>query len=310
MWRRLFRWLGGRAAPEGRPSDAGVTPEARPVATPAATTSEPPVRRTNWWVVPLVPTGVLAQVDVYALQYVMPIIYMTTNDIVFVVAGRTYLLDHERCEAADPAFAELMAHMLREADDAEERRRLARVMAIEATGLPVVVQAGETLERPGEPSTSREGPRVDLIPALLPEVSRVLASGDRFATTSLLALLDLLARFDGHSGGELEILASASRRQDRGHVRVGLGACGDEVFGDRLDAATRARVAAALAEGVADDGEGGLRVHALIDKCEPLSGCSGYEARLCLGRLAVTPAGFVYDDELLWSERERGIEYS
>lgn len=260
----------------------------------------------------LVPAGVLEHVDVFALQHIMPMIYLTTNDIVFVVAGRTYLLDHERCEPADSELARFIPHV-HAAEAAslrlEERRRLARVMVVE-TSHPLATAREDTLvDRLHEPAATRRGLHVDLVPLLLPEVSRVVASGDRLALSSLLALLDLLARFDGHESGEVEILASTVRRESA-NVCVSLGACSIEVFGGRLDEATRARVLATLEEGVADDGRGEYRVHALIDKRESLSGSSGHRARLCLGRLAVSPAGFVYEDEVLWTEYEQGIEYS
>ncbi|MCY1064921.1 hypothetical protein OV090_09130 [Nannocystis sp. RBIL2] len=51
-------------------------------------------------------------------------------------------------------------------------------------------------------------------------------------------------------------------------------------------------------------------MQALIDKSESLSSSSGHLARLCLATLEVSASGFVYEDELLWTEFHPGREYS
>ncbi|WP_143141155.1 hypothetical protein [Nannocystis exedens] len=262
----------------------------------------------DWWMVPLMPAGVLEQIDVYALQYITSMVYITTNDIVLVHAGMPHVLEHRRCAPAEPEWANFTTHRLRDSVDSatslEQHARLVTVPAYRAPHLPLSLQEGEILTRPFEPAEPPASRRVDLAPALLPELARVLRAGDPAALSAVLALLDLLARFDGHRRGEVHLSAA---QHDRGDLRVGLGAPGVELLGDRADEPTRARVAAALTPGITADG---TRVQALIDKREALSSSSGHLARLCLASLEVSPGGFVYEDELLWTEYDPGIEYS
>lgn len=318
MLARLLRWLRGRPAPAPRPDDTAPPPPPSPPRDPyrgdhdlPSPPPAPATRTTSWWPHRLVPPGLFVKLDVYALFHGVPILYLCTNDIVFVIAGRTYILDHARCEPATPEFARYMPHSARDTSDGEppsKNRRLTSVLTIESTALPLAFDEAVAVERHAEPTPSRDGPRVDLAPQLRPEIARILASGERLALASLLALLDLLARFDGHTRGEIELLPHPPYRGE-GNIHIHLGACGPAVFGDRLDEPTRTRVLAALAAGVTDTA-GELRVHAVIDKRESLNGCSGHAARLCLARLTVTPTDFVYEDEALWSEYVRGTEYS
>lgn len=270
---------------------------------------DPSELRRDWWAVQLMPAGVLEELEVFALQHVMPMLYLTTNDIVFVREGVAHVLEHEACAPAEPDWQHLTPHVPRHLLDPAsrpgERRRLESLPTREAPRLPVAVQDGEVVRRSDGPSELHAGRRVDLAPALAPELSRVLRSGDPDALSAMLALLDLLARFDGHRRGEVEIAASQSRRAS--NLRVGLGEPGVALLGDRVNRATRGRVAAALAAGVSADRS---RVRALIDKREALSSSSGHLARLCLAALEVSPGGFVYEDEVPWSEYEPGVEYS
>lgn len=317
MFGRLLRWLRG-------PSPPAATPAATPTATPEpATESDSPYRRPapeptatsvtapatrDWWTVHLMPAGVFERIDAFALQYVTGLIYITTNDIVLVHEGMPHVLEHQRCEPAEPEWWNFTTHVLRTSYEwlrsHDPHRRLVTVPTYEAPHLPLSLKDREILTRPFE-SAEPTGRRVDLAPALLPELARVLRAGDPDALSAVLALLDLLARFDGHRRGEIDIASTPAGRQS--NLRIGLGAAGVDLLGDRVDEPTRARVVAALAPGITADG---TRVHALIDKREELSSSSGHLARLCLASLEVSASGFVYEDELLWIEFDPGMEYS
>ncbi|WP_434425358.1 hypothetical protein [Nannocystis pusilla] len=262
----------------------------------------------DWWTVHLMPPGVLETIDAFALQYITGLIYITTNDIVLVHEGMPHVFEHERCEPAGPEWWNFTTHVLRPSYESmqshDRHRRLVTVPTYEAPHLPPSLEDREILTRPFE-AAEPTGRRVDLAPALLPELARVLRAGDPDALSAVLALLDLLARFDGHRGGEIHIASTPAGRQS--NLRISLGAAGVALLGDRVDEATRARVAAALTPGVTADG---TRVQALVDKRESLSSSSGHLARLCLATLEVSADGFVYEDELLWTEFDPGIEYS
>lgn len=313
MFGRLLRWLRGPsppvappAAPPG-PATESDSPYRRPAPEPIATSVTSPVTK-DWWAVHLMPTGVFERIDVFALQYITGMIYITTNDIVLVHEGMPHVLEHEWCAPAGPEWWNFTTHVLRTSYESmkshDQHRRLVTVPTYEAPHLPLSLEDREVLTRPIEPAEPT-GRRVDLAPVLLPELARVLRAGDPDALSAVLALLDLLARFDGHRRGEIYIASTPAGRQS--NLRIGLGAAGVELLGDRVDEATRARVAAALTPGVTADG---ARVQALIDKRESLSSSSGHLARLCLATLEVSASGFVYEDELLWTEFHPGMEYS
>lgn len=317
MFGRLLRWLRG-------PSPPVATPVATPAATPGRTTeSDSPYRQPapeplatrvtspesrDWWAVPLMPAGVFERIEVFALQSITGMLHITTNDIVLVHEGMPHVFEHERCAPAGPEWWNFTTHVLRNSYESMQshakHRRLVTVPTYEAPHLPLSLEDREILTRPFEPAEPT-GRRVDLAPALSPELARVLRVGDPDALSAALALLDLLARFDGHCRGEIYIASSPAGR--RSNLRIGLGAAGVDLLGDRVDEATRARVAAALTPGITADG---ARVQALIDKRESLSSSSGYLARLCLATLEVSASGFVYEDELLWTEFDPGMEYS
>ncbi|MCY1014084.1 hypothetical protein OV079_52925 [Nannocystis pusilla] len=44
------------------------------------------------------------KIDAFALQYVTGLIYITTNDIVLVHEGMPHVLEHQRCEPAEPEW--------------------------------------------------------------------------------------------------------------------------------------------------------------------------------------------------------------
>lgn len=326
MFGRLVRWLRGRSADgRGAPEPAaarerppppvpgdGVAgmPYRSPGPEPAA--EEEPPWYERWFALHLLPPGVLASVEVYALRRIVPMIYMATNDIVFVHAGSTCLLEHEGCVPAPAERGPLAGHEYRPGRSfvpaPGDRRRLERVPTVVTRLLPFQVKDGEAVRRRDEPTDRR----VDLMSALAPEVWRILhdGGGDPTALASLLALLDMLAHFDGHHGGEVELLARDGMHRES-KVQVGLGALGAFLCGARVSAELRARVAERLGAGIAaGDAPDGLRVHVLIDKHESLTSSSGHLARLCLGTLTASPAGFVYEDEVLWVEFVAGMEYS
>ena len=329
MFGRLVRWLRGRSAevrselaasarerppPAPVPGDAvGGTPyrSPGPASEPEPEPEPKPEWHEQWFALHLLPPGVLEKFEVFALRRIVPLIHIATNDIVFVHAGSTHVLEHEGCVPAPPESGPIAYHEYRGersfVPDPGDRRRLDRVPSVVTLRLPFHVKDGEVVVRRDEPTDRR----VDLAPALAPEVWRILRRGDPAALTSLLALLDLLARFDGHHGGEVELLGGDQARYRPSNVRVGLGALGALLGGDRVSAESRARVAGSLGAGtVAIAASEGLRVHALIDKYESLTSSSGHLARLCLATLTASLAGFVYEDEVLWVEYEEGREYS
>ncbi|MCY1064920.1 hypothetical protein OV090_09125 [Nannocystis sp. RBIL2] len=168
----------------------------------------------DWWTVTLMPAGVFEKIDAFALQYITGLIYITTNDIVLVHEGMPHVFEHARCEPAGPEWWNFTTHVLRPSYESmkshDQHRRLVTVPTYEAPHLPLWLEDYEVLTRPYEPAEPT-GRRVDLAPVLLPELARVLRAGDPDGLSAVLALLDLLARFDATAAAR-----STSPRRRRG----------------------------------------------------------------------------------------------
>ncbi len=321
MLGRFLRWLRGpsassppvvRTRPAKRAEDVSYRHQAEAPGHPPAV-----VRKGgDWRPVRLVPDGLLTQLEVFALQKGTGILHLAYNDVVLARGGLCHLLEHEGCVPIDedrPGWPFVHRPRVALADPAPrgDWRRLTRVMGVEVPELTTPARLDECVERPGEPAVRRDGARVDLAPALLPDIVRVVRSGDAGWIGSLLGLLDLLARFDGHEVGEIDLLPLTDSSSRGGLLRVGLGEQGAALLDERVDDETRARLTSALGDGrPVRDEQGAGQLHAVVAKSERLNGSSGHRARLCFATLTVSPGGFVYEDEVLWSELDPGIEYS
>ncbi|MFY0533928.1 hypothetical protein [Nannocystis pusilla] len=136
----------------------------------------------DWWTVHLMPPGVFERIDVFALQYVTRLIYITTHDVVLVHEGMPHVLEHERCEPAEPEHWNFTSHVPRNTYESmrshDKHRRLVTVPTYEAPHLPLSLEDLEILTRPFE-AAEPTGRRVDLAPALLPELARCCAPAIR-----------------------------------------------------------------------------------------------------------------------------------